>query len=173
MLSTGNSPTRALGNDERLPSGALSADDANKLDALGFIVVANALPPKGLAEVATAYDRAMACGREPDLRAGSTTIRLNDFVNRGPEFDGIYLHPPLLAASRHIVGGPIKLSSFLGRTLRQLSGPQELHVDLPRDSEDRPMAGFILMIDDFVLDNGATRLCRDRISGPQFLNTKH
>ena len=34
---------------------------------------------------------------------------------------------------------------------------QDLHVDVERDSKDLPMAGFILMIDDFRAENGATR----------------
>jgi ectoine hydroxylase-related dioxygenase (phytanoyl-CoA dioxygenase family) len=32
-----------------------------------------------------------------------------------------------------------------------------LHVDVPRDSADWPLVGFILMIDAFRSDNGATR----------------
>ena len=34
---------------------------------------------------------------------------------------------------------------------------QELHVDVHRDSADWPLVGFILMIDEFRSDNGATR----------------
>ena len=34
---------------------------------------------------------------------------------------------------------------------------QELHSDLARDSEDAPLLGFILMIDSFRQENGATR----------------
>jgi ectoine hydroxylase-related dioxygenase (phytanoyl-CoA dioxygenase family) len=34
---------------------------------------------------------------------------------------------------------------------------QELHVDVARDSADWPLVGFILMIDAFGPDNGATR----------------
>ena len=34
---------------------------------------------------------------------------------------------------------------------------QELHVDVQRDSADWPLVGFILMVDEFRPDNGATR----------------
>ncbi|HYE84950.1 MAG TPA: phytanoyl-CoA dioxygenase family protein, partial [Vicinamibacterales bacterium] len=33
----------------------------------------------------------------------------------------------------------------------------ELHVDVPRDSMDWPLVSFILMVDDFRPENGATR----------------
>jgi ectoine hydroxylase-related dioxygenase (phytanoyl-CoA dioxygenase family) len=34
---------------------------------------------------------------------------------------------------------------------------QDLHVDVHRDSADWPLLGFILMVDEFRADNGATR----------------
>jgi len=74
-----------------------------------------------------------------------------------PVFDDIYLHPPLLEACSHIIGESFKLSSFLGRTLRGGTPAQELHADLARDSADAPLLGFILMVDSFREENGATR----------------
>ena len=56
------------------------------------------------------------------------------------------------------MGVLFKLSSFLGRIPRAGTPAQELHVDLPRTSEDAPLFGFILMIDPFVEENvGRTR----------------
>jgi hypothetical protein len=69
----------------------------------------------------------------------------------------VYLHPPLLEACSHIIGEPFKLSSFLARTLRGKTPAQDLHADLARGSEDAPLLGFILMIDSFCEENGATR----------------
>ena len=57
-----------------------------------------------------------------------------------------------------MIGQPFKLSSFMGRTLRAGSPSQELHVDVRRDSADWPLLGFILMVDDFRPENGATQL---------------
>jgi ectoine hydroxylase-related dioxygenase (phytanoyl-CoA dioxygenase family) len=83
---------------------------------------------------------------------------VTDFVNRGAAFDPVYVFPPLLAAGRHVIGGPFQLSALHARTLRPGAATQDLHVDVPRHSADWPLVGFILMIDAFRSDNGATRL---------------
>jgi ectoine hydroxylase-related dioxygenase (phytanoyl-CoA dioxygenase family) len=59
--------------------------------------------------------------------------------------------------SARVIGGPFKLSSFAATTVRAGSKAQELHMDVPRDSTDWPLLGFILMVDDFRPDNGTTR----------------
>lgn len=94
---------------------------------------------------------------DPDLRVGSTSTRVSDFVNRGKEFDGLYIFPPLLDACCRVIGRPFKLSSLQARTLRPHTPAQELNVDVRRDSADWPLLGFILMVDDFRQENGATR----------------
>jgi ectoine hydroxylase-related dioxygenase (phytanoyl-CoA dioxygenase family) len=104
-----------------------------------------------------AYDTAVTAAAAEDVRAGSTSTRVTDFVNRGREFDAVYVFPPLLAACERIIGGPFKLSSLHARTLRSHAPDQGLHVDVARGSADWPLAGFILMIDEFRPDNGATQ----------------
>jgi hypothetical protein len=123
----------------------------------GFTIIPG--PSEGvlLDELTAAYDRVMALASGPDFKIASTTTRMSDVLNYGPEFDDIYLYPPLLEACSHIIGEPFKLSSFLARTLRAGTQAQELHADLSRDSKDAPLLGFILMIDPFQKKNGATR----------------
>lgn len=112
-----------------------------------------------LPNVVTAYDEAMAAAvGSADHKVGSATTRLFDLVNRGAAFDSIYIHLPLLEAVNNIIGKPFRLSMLLGRTLHTESAAQELHVDLARDDPARPMVGFILMLDAFRPDNGATRI---------------
>jgi len=79
-----------------------------------------------------------------------------DFVNRGVQFDGLYVYPPLLDACTRIIGRRFKLSSLQGN-LHARSDAQELHVDVARNSAGWPLVGFILMLDQFRADNGATR----------------
>src|SRR6516162_7122930 len=79
--------------------------------------------------LAAAYDKVMSSGSEPDFKIASTTTRMYDMVNRGPAFDEIYIHPPLLEACAHVIGEPFKLSSLLARTLRAKTPAQDLHVD--------------------------------------------
>lgn len=107
--------------------------------------------------LADAYTAAVASATDEDTRIGSTSTRVSDFVNRGAAFDDLYVFPPLLEACCHVIGRPFKLSSLHARTLRPHTSAQELHVDVQRDSADWPLLGFILMIDEFRPDNGATR----------------
>jgi len=132
-----------------------TATDQLRID--GFTIIRGPVAPERLHRFTAAYDAAMASGDHADLKIASTTTRLYDFVNQSPDFDDIYIYPPLLEACSHVIGQPFKLSSTLGRTLRPHTSAQDLHIDIPRNSEDLPMVGFILMVDEFRPDNGATR----------------
>jgi len=137
--------------------GALPAHAASELDERGFVVLSGPVPSERMDRLADAYTAVLDSATGADIRIGSTSTRLVDFVNRGSEFDDIYVFPPLLEACCRIIGQPFKLSSLGGRTLRPHTPAQELHVDVRRESADWPLLGFILMIDEFRPDNGATR----------------
>ncbi len=136
---------------------ALPTHAASELEEQGFVVLPGAVPWERMDPLADAYTAALASATGDDIRIGSTSTRVGDFVNRGTEFDDIYVFPPLLEACCRVIGRPFKLSSLLGRTLRPHTTAQELHVDVRRESRDWPLLGFILMIDEFRPDNGATR----------------
>jgi len=142
--------TLATGNE--LPVHA-----ASELDERGFIVLPGMVAPESMERLTTAYTEAVTSATGDDIRVGSTSTKVSDFVNRGSAFDNLYVFPPLLEACWQVIGGPFKLSSFHARTLRQGACAQELHVDVPRNSADWPLLSFILMVDDFRPDNGTTR----------------
>jgi hypothetical protein len=106
----------------------LPVTSVQQLIESGFVVIPGVSSPR-FPELSSAYDEVMNSGGSPDFKIGSPTIRMYDFVNRGPAFDDIYIYPPLLEACRRVIGEPFKLSSLLGRTLRSGSAAQELHVD--------------------------------------------
>src|SRR5688572_290598 len=135
----------------------LPMDAASELQEQGFVVIPGPEPSDRMVLLVDAYTAAVASATGDDIRIGSTTTRVNDFVNRGAEFDALYVFPPLLEACCRVIGRPFKLSSFLARTLRPHTPAQELHVDIRRGSADWPLLGFILMVDEFRPDNGATR----------------
>jgi hypothetical protein len=137
---------------------ALSPAAARDLLRDGFVVVSGPVPDTGLTRLSDAYDRAILEAAPKDLSTGRTgkTTRLHDFVNRGAEFDGLYVYPPLLEACCRVIGQPFKLSTMLARTLHPRAREQDLHVDFARDGRGWPMLGFIFMIDEFRRDNGAT-----------------
>ena len=135
----------------------LTTHDAESLQDRGFVVLRDAVARAGVERLAAEYEMAIALAAVTDVRIGSTTTRVSDFVNRGEAFDRIYVFPPLLDACCRVIARPFMLSSLHARTLRPRTPAQELHVDVRRDSADWPLVGFILMIDEFRPDNGATR----------------
>jgi hypothetical protein len=132
-------------------------DWLDELRQRGFVVLPGAVPRDRVEQMADAYDAAVASADAADVRTGSTSTRVNGFVHCGEAFDTICTFPPLLDACRLVVGGPFKLSSFLARTLHPHTPRPPLHVDVRRGSADWPLLGFILMIDAFRPENGATR----------------
>jgi phytanoyl-CoA dioxygenase PhyH len=137
-------------------SSALPVDAAYELHHRGFVVVPGPVPCEYIKRLSDAYD-AVVSSAGADVKIGSTSTRVDDFVNRGKEFDALYVFPPLLDACCRVIGRPFKLSSLHARTLRPHSRGGELHVDVRRDSGDWPLLSFILMIDEFRPENGATR----------------
>ena len=136
---------------------ALTTTSAAELEQQGFTVIPDAVPTARITHLADAYDAAVRSAMNEDRRVGSATTRVTDFVNRGQEFDEIYLFPPLLDACCRTIGRPFKLSSFHSRTLRPRMPAQDLHVDVPWGTSDWPLVAFILMVDAFRPDNGVTR----------------
>ena len=63
----------------------------------------------------------------------------------------------MIEACQQVIARHSRFSTLLARTVRAGVVAQELHSDLQRDDPARPMLGFILMVDPFRLDNGATR----------------
>ena len=137
------------------PHAAVRAE----LQAQGFCVLPSLVPTTQLARVAAAYDRAFGEATAPDLKTSSTggNKRLSDFVSRGAEFDELYVLEPVLAACVDTFGPHFKLSSFHGRTVLPGAAAQALHVDVRPDEDAWPLLGFIVMVDEFRDDNGATR----------------
>ena len=137
---------------------ALPADALRDLHDLGFVIIPGPIVNDRIAQLAQAYDLAVATAAPPDLSVGNTTTRVHDLVNRGAAFDELYVYRPILEACCRVIKQPFKLSSLLARTLRPRSQRRvPLHVDFRADTEGWPMVGFIVMVDEFRADNGATR----------------
>jgi ectoine hydroxylase-related dioxygenase (phytanoyl-CoA dioxygenase family) len=130
-----------------------------ELHALGFSVIRDVVPTARLVRLSAAYDRAFAAATAPDLRTASSggNMRLSDLVNRGPEVHELYTLEPVLSACLDTIGPRFQLSSFLGRTVLPGAAAQGLHVDVRPDQDAWPLLGFIVMVDEFRADNGATR----------------
>src|SRR5262245_38017579 len=97
---------------------ALSESAAAALHEQGFAVIGGVVSSRRIGALADAYDEAINQATGEDVRVGTTTTRVNDFVNRGAAFDDVYVYSPLLEACCRIIRRPFKLSSLLARTLR-------------------------------------------------------
>ena len=124
---------------------------------VGFTIIPGPVATDHLATLVAAYDSAVATAKEEDVKNGSTTTRIRDFVNRGAKFDDLYIYWPVLEACCRVIGQPFRLSTMHARTVRARSQAQALHVDYARDAIGWTMIGFIFMVDEFSGDNGATR----------------
>jgi hypothetical protein len=91
----------------------LTNDAVLELQEVGFVIVMGPVAPTNLTQIAAAYDAAVSGAHPSDVSIGSTTTRVHDFVNRGPEFDGLYVYQPVLEACCRIIGQPFKLSTLL------------------------------------------------------------
>lgn len=96
----------------------LSGDSLDALRSVGFVIILGPIAPDHLTRFACAYDSAVERTAPEDISVGSTTTRVKDFVNRGAEFDSIYVYEPILEACCHIIGEPFKLSTLHARTVR-------------------------------------------------------
>src|SRR3954451_18412452 len=70
----------------------LPMDATSELRERGFVVIPGPVWPDVLAN---SYTTAAASATSGDIRIGSTSTKCNDFVNRGAEFDNLYIFPPL------------------------------------------------------------------------------
>lgn len=149
---------RQLGATEDM----LDADTRRRLDEDGIAPVPGILSTTQveafrarLAELTAAEGD--AAGREVHQEAG--TDRLSDLVNKDPMFDVCFTHPTVLAAIRHVLGD-FKLSSLNSRAALPGHGHQPLHTDWgePVTAGDYQVCNSIWLLDDFTVENGATRV---------------
>ena len=137
----------------------LSPHTSGQLRDNGFVVLPGPVVAGGWEQLSHAYDRAIATADPSDIHTSrtGTSTRINNFVNRGSEFDSIYIYPPLLSACCQIIGSPFKLSGMRARTLHAGAPTEGLHVDVKHHADGWPLVGCILMVDAFTAENGATR----------------
>ncbi|AZN40297.1 phytanoyl-CoA dioxygenase family protein [Paenibacillus albus] len=159
-VTTTEEALRLLGAEE----GLLSKEEKASLDELGFVIFHDLIDPEWIDSLRERYEYLMEeegakAGLEVHQEAG--TRRLSDLANKGEDFDGTYTHPKILAAVNYILKRDFKVSAMNGRDAIPGEGHQSLHADwtAPRKIEEPfHVAISIWMLDDFTMDNGATRV---------------
>ncbi len=81
-------PLGELDSEIDVPPGTLSA-----LQDSGFALISHAVPPERLKRLVVAYNVVVASATGEDVRHGSTSTRVGNFVNRGGAFDDVYMFP--------------------------------------------------------------------------------
>ncbi len=89
----------------------LPADALHDLHDLGFVVIPGPVDHDDMGRLADAMTPRLRAASPDDVRVGSTTTRVTDLVNRGPEFDALYVYAPVLEAACRIIGRPFRLST--------------------------------------------------------------
>jgi ectoine hydroxylase-related dioxygenase (phytanoyl-CoA dioxygenase family) len=141
----------------------LSAEERERLDTDGFLILEDFVAPDDLAALRGQIHRLFA---ELGERAGfefkqePQTDRLANLIDYDERFQRAVGLPKLLAGVAQVLGPDFKLSSLNARSARPHSDwTQPLHCDtgaLP-DARGNSVCNIIWMLDDFTPDNGATR----------------
>ena len=130
-----------------------------ELSSKGFALFTGIIDPTWLELLRTRFEEITATEGERaglEVHQEEGTRRLADLVNKGRAFDRVWSHPVLLAAARHVIGAPFRLSSLNARDALPGEGRQALHQDTRADCGTPPVTGCnsIWMLDDFTADNG-------------------
>ena len=88
------------------------------------------------------------------------TDRLSNLINKGREYHVVLTQPRVLAAIAYVLEGDVKLSSLNSRSAKHGLGSQPLHADWHEAVApgDYQVCNSLWLLDDFLPDNGATRL---------------
>jgi len=142
---------------------ALSAEEKDRLDHDGFLILENFVEPGKLAALRRRITELFA---ELGDRAGyefkeePQTDRLANLVDYDEIFRRAVAEPKLLACVEHTLGHDFKLSSLNARSARPRSDwTQPLHCDtgaLP-DEKGNSVCNVVWLLDDFTTENGAPR----------------
>jgi ectoine hydroxylase-related dioxygenase (phytanoyl-CoA dioxygenase family) len=152
----------------------MTAAERDSLDTLGYVVVENVLDPDTLSQVRERVDYLYESEGEnagSEFRQEPGSRRLANLVDKGEIFERLMAIPRVLELVGHVVGPRFKLSSFNARSANPHSNEaQPLHCDagaLP-DAAGYWVCNTIWLLDDFTLENGATRVVPGSQNWSQF-----
>ena len=106
-----------------------------------------------MARIRTAFERAAA------ERSG--TRHAGDLIQKDEAFDGVLTHPKILAAVYHVLRRSFKVLALGGRDPCPDTGSKGYHRLVSQDGAVREpfsVATALWLLDDFIENNGATRL---------------
>jgi hypothetical protein len=142
----------------------MTAQDREKLDRDGYLILENYMGPLLLGEL---RERIGELFLSEGDRAGSEfkqeeqTLRLANLVDKGEVFQRAIAMPEILEGLAHVLGAQFKLSSLNARSANPHSTlVQPLHADMGAIPDEKGywVANTVWMLDDFTRENGAIRM---------------
>ena len=142
----------------------MTEDEKLQLDADGYLVIENLMSAELLDQVRRRVDELF---EQEGPSAGSEfkqephSRRLANLVDKGEIFERIIETPRVLECMEHVLGPRFKLSSLNVRSADPHNEwSQPLHADSAAvaDSQGYWVCNSVWMLDDFTLENGATRM---------------
>lgn len=141
----------------------LTTEEKNHLDHDGYLILPGILSAEQVRAFGARLDELSHqegenAGKEVHQEAGAD--RLADLVNKDPMFEVCFTHPRILAGIAHVLGNNLRLSSLNARAALPGQGLQGLHADWGGavSPGDYHVCNSLWLLDDFTLDNGATRV---------------
>ena len=142
----------------------MTDEERRQLDDQGFVVLENCMGADLLRELRERIHEVFDDERDRaghEFRTEAHAHRLANLVDKGDVFQRAIALPEVLDGVRHVLGPDLKLSSLNARSADPRSDAgQPLHVDMAAVPVERGywVCNTIWILDDFTLENGATRL---------------
>lgn len=142
----------------------MTTEQEQQLDAQGYVVLPDLMDPDFLCAAQRRVDELYAQEGDAsgsEFKQEPQSQRLANVVNKGEVFLRVISTPEVLECMAHVLGRKFKLSSLNVRSADPHSDwVQPLHIDgggLPDERGDY-VCNSIWILDDFTVENGATRL---------------
>lgn len=128
--------------------------DRDALDRLGYVVLARVLDAAFVARLLRAFDAA------PPQASGTQHVAIDASTPEHASWLALRGHDVLASAAAHVLGRAFPVSELHGRNPLPGHGQQGLHADAaPRaPGEAFSVVTTLVMLDDFTVENGATRV---------------
>jgi hypothetical protein len=130
----------------------LTKEERFLLDQNGYLLLNQIMDSKWLEELSDGFEKSMQkegflegriieqssltmgdlikqqFSKEQESHGASGNHRVDNLVNKGSVYDGVYTHPKVLAAVHHILGDQFKLSAMSAAETLEGEGSESLHI---------------------------------------------
>jgi len=147
--------------ESNVTEATLSPAENESLDKLGYVILPDVIDADWLARLRTAFENAVDRKQPTTDGKQSGTRHASGLIQKDEAFDGVLTHPKILAAVYQALRRSFKVLALGGRDPLPGYGQQALHTDwYPRVSSSEPFSVVtaLWLLDDFIENNGATRL---------------